>query len=93
MHGRKKPRFIARENADELLNAEKYGDYVQKVGIVYIGIGGIMIFVNVFSDLWELHIFLHLIILLCLLIPVFNFYQILNKRYFDPPISSSKNDD
>ena len=44
----KKTGFIARENADELLNAGKYGNYVQKVGIVYIGIGGIMIFVNVF---------------------------------------------
>ena len=86
----KKPKFISRENADELLNAEQYGDYIQKVGIVYIGLGGIMIFVTVFSGLLELPIFLHVIILLCLYIPLLNFYYSLNKRYFDPSISNAK---
>ena len=86
----KKPKFIARDNADELLNAEKYGDYIQKVGIVYIGLGGILIFVTVFSGLLELPIFLHVIILLCLYIPLLNFYYSLNKRYFDPSISNAK---
>lgn len=86
----KNPRFISRENADELLKAEKYGDYIQKVGIVYIGLGGIIIFVTVFSGLLELPIFLHLIILFCLYIPLFNFYQSLNKRYFDSSISNAK---
>ena len=89
----KKPGFIARENADELLNAEKYGSYVQKVGIVYIGIGGVMIFVNVYSDFWGLPLLLHSIILLCLLIPLFNFYQSLNKRYFNPTKSSCEDTD
>ena len=86
----KKPKFIARDNADELLNAEKYGDYIQKVGIVYIGLGGILIFVTVFSGLLELSIFLHVIIFLCLYIPLLNFYYSLNKRYFDPSISNAK---
>ena len=86
----KKPRFISHKNADELLNAEKYGDYIQKVGIVYIGLGGIMIFVTVFSGLLELPFILHLIILLCLYIPLLNFYYSLNKRYFDPSISNAK---
>ena len=89
----KKTEFIARENADELLNAEKYGDYIQKVGIVYIGLGGIMIFVTVFSGLLELPIFLHLIILSCLSIPIFIFYQSLNKRYFDPSKSNCEDTD
>ena len=86
----KKPRFISHENADELLNAEQYGDYIQKVAIVYIGLSGIMIFVTVFSGLLELPIFLHLIILSCFSIPLFIFYQSLNKRYFDPSISNAK---
>ena len=87
---KKKPRFIAHKNDDELLNAEKYGDYIKKVGLVYIGLGGIMIFVNVFSSLLELPLILHLIILLCLYIPLLNFYYSLNKRYFDPSRSSSE---
>ena len=89
----KKPRFIARENADELLNAEKYGDYIQKVRIVYIGLGGIMIFVTVFSGLLELSILLHSIVLFCLYIPLYNFYNSLNKRYFDPSKSNREDID
>ena len=86
----KKPRCIARENAEEVLNAEKYEDYIRKVGIVYIGLGGIMIFVTVFSGLLELSILLHSIVLFCLYIPLYNFYNSLNKRYFDPTISNAK---
>ena len=89
----KKPGVIARENVDELLNVEKYSGYVQRIGIVYIGIGGIMIFVEILNNLQILTNLLHLIILLCLSVPVFNFYQSLNKRYFDTTISSSKDED
>ena len=88
----KKPRFISRENVNELLNAEKYGDYIQKVGLAYIGLGGIIIFVTVFSGLLKLPILLHSIVLFCLYIPLFNFHQSLNKRYFDPSMSNSKDD-
>lgn len=86
----KKPGYFVRDNDDNVLNEELYGHYVQKVGLVYISLGTLIVSVNFLDDLWYLPTWILLFIVFCLASPLFYYYQSLNKRYFGKSIPSSK---
>jgi len=86
----KKPGFFVRDNDDKVLQDELYGKYVQKVSLVYISLGTLMVSVKFIDDLWYLPTWQLLLIIFCLASPLFYYYQSLNKQYFSKSFSSSK---
>ena len=79
----RKPGHIARKNLYGLLTVEQYDDYVHKVGMIYVGIGFVVIIANLIFDTWEVPKLLQLFLLLCLTYPLFSSFARLNKRYFE----------
>ena len=48
----KNPNFAPEENSDQMLNSEKYGDYVRKIGIIYLAIGVVLFLIELINVIW-----------------------------------------